>query len=700
MRREIIGIFLLCVMLSLASYVPAVSAESGPEIDLLRYQVSSHPDDRLNAMLNGTCDSWIKLLRTTDIETLDSNGFTTTSAPAFHIGFVGYNIRDTATIQSYYRPEITYWPLHDAEFRHALFHCWDQLGNTPSYFGYIMTPIHSLVPPAQSKYYSPSVPQHPYNPGNPFTSQAGEHSSVGLLKAEGYTFVDADSSGTVTQADYWKCPDGTPVPRLTIWYPLPDVCGTIYMPFINEFIVDLKTIGLAANSANGNHGVTWEARDFNEYLGYAFGTSTMPGGRFDAFIVYYSLGNFPDQLYRLCHTSQDSHVWWGRQNAPGINDPEIDALVETVQFELDINTVAAAARHVQEDLYDPTLPNADNFALAYMMLESRTYFNAYSPHLTGIVNSYGYGSDNVWTSLNLNWMPGFERIIDSKLATVQPLDAQPRSLNPLYATMYYEWKILSQLYDGLVNMNPSNHNDIPWLATDWTITQTENGMDIDFTLRNDATWQDGKPLTAYDAEFCLEFMKAHSVPHYYTTWQCLEDVAVTSPNTFTIHCNAEGIGLFYDYASIAGMLPEHIWNRTWPSDQAVLDYDPTEPYNVAPGYTPGPNPPPTNLFGTGLWTFQFYNSANKQCDLYANRNHFMTQAEAQTILSDMFWEAGDYNRDGIINVIDLASLSFGFGARTGSPRYDPEADFNSDGIIDIRDLGTAAFRLTAQKEYP
>jgi hypothetical protein len=148
------------------------------------------------------------------------------------------------------------------------------------------------------------------------------------------------------------------------------------------------------------------------------------------------------------------------------------------------------------------------------------------------------------------------------------------------------------------------------------------------------------------------------------------------------------------------MLPEHIWNRTWPSDQAVLDYDPTEPYNVAPGYTPGPNPTPTNLLGTGLWTFQFCDATNKQCDLSANRNHFVTQAEAQTLLSEMFWEAGDYNRDGVINVVDLTSVSFGFGARTGGSRYDPDADFNSDGIIDTRDMRAASFRLSAQKEYP
>jgi ABC-type transport system substrate-binding protein len=441
-------------------------------------------------------------------------------------------------------------------------------------------------------------------------------------------------------------------------------------------------------------------RDFNEYLNLVYGTKTSSGGQFDAFFVAWSLGRIPDHLYLLCHSSQDTTKLWGARNAAGVNDTTIDALVETVKYSLDLDAMEDAAKQVQEMLYDPTLPNADNYALSHMILYSRTYFDSYNPNLRGIINSHGYGSSNAWTFLNLHWMSGFERLIDSRPAVVLVLYDKPVSFNPLSATKAYEWDIMNRVYDGLINVNPYNHNDVPWLATDWTITQTSTGMDVDFTLRDDVMWQDGRPFTAYDVEFCLEFVKAHSVPRYYATTSTLEDVVVTSTDTLTIKCDREGIGLFYDYAALASVLPEHIWNRTWTSDQAVLDYNPNEPYNVAPGYTEGPNPPPTNLFGTGPWTFQFYDTVNKQCDLYANRNHFISQTEMQTLLSNMFWEIGDYNRDAIVNIIDLTFVSLTFGSKMCSPRYDPDADFNSDGIIDIRDLGMAAFRLSAQKEYP
>jgi len=118
MRRQVRFLALLGLMLGLILHVPATSAENGPEIDLLRYRViATHPNDRLISMLTGTADTWCNLIRSGDIGTLISNGFTVTSTPGFHLGFVAYNIRDTATI--------TTWSLDTRYFtvgiRHELF---------------------------------------------------------------------------------------------------------------------------------------------------------------------------------------------------------------------------------------------------------------------------------------------------------------------------------------------------------------------------------------------------------------------------------------------------------------------------------------------------------------------------------------------------------------------------------------------------
>ncbi len=703
---------MLVSMLAPILMVSTTFSQNGPEMDILRHMVIRSPDAALIAMQTGIADFSPDQIRTGDIEKQDADGMTVTEDLGFHMGFIAYNIRDTATIRGEsaeaiaanytWRTDITYWPLQDMEFRHALIHCYDQLGIIPPIYGYIVTPVRSLVPPAQSKYYNPGVPEHPYNPGNPFTSTAGDGTSCGILMDAGYTFVDDDSSGTVTDDDFWRSPDNSPIPHLEIWTPLIGVAPTSYQHG-QEFVADLRNIGLAATADNGNSGFESLGRDFSEYLEDVYDYA-----HFDAYMVFYGMGRIPDQLYSFLHSSQDCMILSGADGATGLHDAAIDALVETVKFSLDTDDIETAAKEVQEMLYtddEVTYPNADNFALAYMLLYSRSYFNVFAEHLEGIVKSPGYGSDNSWTFFNLNWEAGYERTEGTKNVVVYINGDDPGSLNPCYATTVYEWNIIGQTQDGLTAVNPYNHNDISWIASDWTITSTVGGMDIDFTLRNDVDWQDGKPFTAYDVEFCLEFLRDYQVPRYAATWMTLDDVVVTNNTHVTIEASEEGIGLFYDYSGLAPLIPEHIWNRFGSSSDpleraAVLDYDPTEAYNVASGYTDGPNPTPTNLFGTGPWIFQFYDAVNMYDDMWKNENYFMSTAAIATLKADMFWEVGDYDKSGVVNVIDLTFVSFAYGCTIIKPCYNAAADFNSDEIVDMRDIYIAAYHLLWQKEYP
>ena len=677
---------MLVSMIAIIPTIPTAHAETyGPKMNKKTDKVIKSPDAALIAMQTGVVDFSPDQIRTADIEKQDADGMTITQDLGFHMGFIGYNIRDLATIQSYWRPTVTAWPLHDADFRHALVHCYNQLAIVPAIYGYIVTPVRSLVPPAQSKYYNPNVPEHPYNPGSPFTSTPGELSTCGILLGAGYTFEDAGTIGVVDDADYWKCPGGEPVPYMEIWTPLSEVAPTSY-EHGQQFVADLRKVGLAATEANGNHGFLALGRDFNEYL-----SDVYDDAKFDAFMVFYSLGRIPSQLYTLLHSSQDCLTHPGRRNAVGVNDATIDADTAIVYFSLDLDDIETAAKEVQEMLYTPGLTNEDNFAFAYMTLYSRSYFNAFRAPVTGIVKSPGYGSDNSWSWLNMD---------DDDHNIVYVNGDEPDSFNPCYATTVYEWCIIGAALDSLTAVNPYNHADIPWMASDWTVTPVGDGMDIDFTLRSDVEWQDGKPFTSADVEFCLEFLRDYHVPRYASCWETLIDVEVTDATHCTVHADKAGVDLFYDYAGLAAYLPKHIWDRDWANDQAVLDYDPREAYNVAPGYTAGPHPPPTNVFGTGPFIFEYYDEVNMVDEMTANRNYFLSWTEIANIKTDMFWEVGDANKDGIVNVLDLTKVSFAFGCFIGDPCYDPDANFNMDALVDMRDISNCAYHLLWQKEYP
>ncbi len=54
---------------------------------------------------------------------------------------------------------------------------------------------------------------------------------------------------------------------------------------------------------------------------------------------------------------------------------------------------------------------------------------------------------------------------------------------------------------------------------------------------------------------------------------------------------------------------------------------------------------------------------------------------------------GDTNRDGSVNILDLAVIGLHFGSTTGMPNYLPDADLNRDGVINIRDLTLCAIHF-------
>jgi oligopeptide transport system substrate-binding protein len=114
---------------------------------------------------------------------------------------------------------------------------------------------------------------------------------------------------------------------------------------------------------------------------------------------------------------------------------------------------------------------------------------------------------------------------DAELAQKQELvrhiKDEPASLDPAKAVGLPEIQVIRDLYEGLVNQNEKG-DIVSGVASKW---QSNDNRTWTFTLRNDAKWSDGTPVTAKDFVY---------------SWQRLVDPKTTSP--------------FASFAALAGIV--------------------------------------------------------------------------------------------------------------------------------------------------
>ena len=72
--------------------------------------------------------------------------------------------------------------------------------------------------------------------------------------------------------------------------------------------------------------------------------------------------------------------------------------------------------------------------------------------------------------------------------------AEPQSLDPHLISGVPEHRIYSSLFEGLVTYDPKTADPVPGMAERWTISK--DGLTYTFTLRKNAVWSDGTPITA------------------------------------------------------------------------------------------------------------------------------------------------------------------------------------------------------------
>ena len=119
--------------------------------------------------------------------------------------------------------------------------------------------------------------------------------------------------------------------------------------------------------------------------------------------------------------------------------------------------------------------------------------------------------------------------------------AEPKSLDPAQVTAVNDFRIMMNLYDGLVRYADGTLNVEPSLAREWSIS--EDGTLYTFTLRDDVVFHDGSDFNAEAVVFNFERMLDEDHPYHDTGpfplaffFDAIEEVEATGEHevTFTL----------------------------------------------------------------------------------------------------------------------------------------------------------------------
>jgi ABC-type transport system substrate-binding protein len=214
-----------------------------------------------------------------------------------------------------------------------------------------------------------------------------------------------------------------------------------------------------------------------------------------------------------------------------------------------------------------------------------------------LVNQKAVGVNSWWSTLdmqtygnlypNLNVWYGF-----SSTVTLQ---------NVVYAQWYWDWEVLNRIYDGGWGRNPYTLLwGIPQLYKSYTVGTWSDPSaggaiktSVTVTLRPDAYWQDGMPITIADVYYTLVEMsdallaKGFPPPWWYPTVQYMRSVEIIDDYNIQVLLDVQSVwAAGWVIGSV--IIPKHIW-------KPIVDAS----FNVeGQQYVQGTTPDP-NIIGSG-----------------------------------------------------------------------------------------------------
>jgi peptide/nickel transport system substrate-binding protein len=133
------------------------------------------------------------------------------------------------------------------------------------------------------------------------------------------------------------------------------------------------------------------------------------------------------------------------------------------------------------------------------------------------------------------------------------------TLNPIYASTQSERSAGQLIFSSLLRYDSSNNLESD-LASSWKTS--DDGKIYTVSLRDDARWHDGKPVTADDVAFTLGLIKNPQTRSYlYRTWQ---DIQVKPVSKYELEFTLPSAYAPFPHALTFGVLPKHVLGKVSP----------------------------------------------------------------------------------------------------------------------------------------
>ena len=132
------------------------------------------------------------------------------------------------------------------------------------------------------------------------------------------------------------------------------------------------------------------------------------------------------------------------------------------------------------------------------------------------------------------------------------------TINPYtYVTGYPGWNLLLLQYDTLYQFDADGVPQ-PWLVSN--SEQSDDGLSVTLTLREDVMWHNGEQLTAEDVVFTVEYFKEFNHGRFTRDLNSVESVEMDSEFGVTFTLSAPDPSLEMATFADVPIMPEHVWS--------------------------------------------------------------------------------------------------------------------------------------------